>query len=254
MRTLFACLTVALLAGCAAVPRPAREPTALLTAPPYDAWARVLERHVDDRGRVDFAAVARDRADLDRFVAYIYDTGPNNAPRLFPSADHVLAFHLNAYNALAMHKVIERGIPVTLAGMRRVGFFLLGKVLVGGEAITLYEYENTVIRALGDARVHMALNCMSIGCPRLPREPFRAERLDAQLEREARYFFNEPRNVVVDDSAKVVRLSEILRFYRADFLAAAPSLASYVNRYRERTVPDSYRVEFIDYDWTVNRQ
>ena len=151
MKTLLACLTVALLAGCAAVPRPAREPTAALTAPPYDAWARVLERHVDDRGRVDFAAVARDRADLDRFVAYIYDTGPNNAPGLFPSADHVLAFHLNAYNALAMHQVIEWGIPVTLAGMRRVGFFLLGKVRVGGEAITLYDYENTVIRAVGEA-------------------------------------------------------------------------------------------------------
>ena len=55
-------------------------------------------------------------------------------------------------------------------------------------------------------------------------------------------------------AAPDVRLSEILRFYRADFLAAAPSLAAYVNRYRERTVPDSYRVEFIDYDWTVNRQ
>ena len=225
-----------------------------MAAPPYDAWARVLERHVDDRGRVDFAALAQDRADLDRFVAYVYDTGPDNSPWLFPTAAHVLAFHLNAYNALAMHTVIEAGIPVTLAGMRRVGFFLLGKVRVGGEAISLYDYENRVIRALGDARVHMALNCMSISCPRLPREPFRAAALDAQLERESRYFFNEPRNVEVDAAAKVVRLSEILRFYRADFLAATPSLAAYVNRYRERKVPESYRVEFSDFDWTINRQ
>jgi len=52
----------------------------------------------------------------------------------------------------------------------------------------------------------------------------------------------------------VLRLSEILQFYTADFLAVAPSLASYVNRYRVALVPENYEVEFIPYDWTINRQ
>lgn len=246
--------SAALLAGCAAVPRPSVPVDSLAGPPPYEAWARVLERHVDGEGRVDFAGIGRDRADLDRFVAYVYDAGPARAPRFFPTADHVLAFHLNAYNALAMHKVIEGGIPATLAGWRKVGFFLLGKVRVDGAAISLCDYEFGLIRALGDARVHAALNCMSVGCPRLPREPFRAETLQAQLDREARRFFNETRNVEVDETARVVRLSEILRFHRTHFLESAPSLAAYVNRYRDRPVPEGYRVEFIDYDWTINRR
>jgi hypothetical protein len=248
-----ALLVALLFAGCASVPRPAANATAP-TAPLYDAWARVLEKYVDDEGRVNFAGVARDRADLDRFVAYVYDNGPNNHPELFPTPSHVLAFHINAYNALAMHKVVATGIPVTNAGLRKVGFFYLGKVQVGGEPISLYDYENKVIRPLGDPRIHVALNCMSISCPHLPREVFTAEKLEMQLEREAKKFFNEARNVQVDDARKVFKVSEILKFYTEDFLGKAPSLAAYVNRYRDIKVPEHYAVDFIAYDWTINRQ
>ena len=95
---------------------------------------------------------------------------------------------------------------------------------------------------------------MSVSCPRLPREPFAAARLNEQLEREATFFFNESRNVQVDDARRQLRLSEILDFFPADFLASAPSLTAYVNRYRASQVPESYTVVFIPYDWTINRQ
>lgn len=241
------------LIGCAAVPRPNfTEPIA--SDPPYAAWQRVLERHVDDQGRVNFAAVARQRADLDQFVAWVYDNGPNNRPEKFPTKNHILAFHLNAYNALSMHKVIEKEIPQSLAGLRKIGFFFFGNVQVGGESMSLYAYEKDIIRPLGDPRVHVALNCMSVGCPRLPREPFLPERLEEQLEREAKLFFNEARNVQVDDANRTAKYSEILDFYTADFLLKAPSLTAYVNRYRNRPVPENYSVGFVPYDWTINRQ
>ena len=247
------------LTGCASVPRPSSVPTPpsssmASTAPPYEAWARVLEKFVDTEGRVNFVALANDHADLDRMVAYIYDYAPNNQPQLFKNAAEVLAFHINAYNALAMHKVIATGIPETNAGFRKVGFFYLGKVQVGGDPISLYDYENKVIRALGDARIHAALNCMSVSCPRLPREVFTGEKLEAQLDREAKLFFNEVRNVAVDEATKTIKVSEILKFYTEDFLAKAPSLSAYINRYRDVKVPGGYRVIFFDYDWTINRQ
>jgi hypothetical protein len=127
-------------------------------------------------------------------------------------------------------------------------------VQVGARPITLYKYENDVIRKLNDARLHVALNCMSIGCPRLPREAFTAERVNEQLDREARRFYNEERNVKVDDTKRVLYVSEILKFYTKDFLAEAPSLGAYVNKYRDNKVPEDYKVEFIPYDWTINRQ
>jgi hypothetical protein len=245
-----------LFVGCASVPRPASFIAAgaiTAQAPPYDAWGRVLTKHVDDQGRVNFVGLAQDKTDLDQFVAFVYDVAPNSRPDLFPTPAHVLAFHINAYNALAMHKVISTGIPQTLAGLRKVTFFAFGKVQVGGQKISLYEYENKVIRALGDARIHMALNCMSVSCPVLPRQVFLPATVNEQLEREAIRFFNETRNVEVDDQAKLVILSEILKFYPEDFLSKAPSLIAYANLYRTNKIPENYAVQFRPYDWTINR-
>lgn len=253
MKKILSCLLLLGLVGCASVPRPDSVDTPP-APPPYEAWSRVLQQFVDEQGRVNFAALAKSRADLDRMVAYVYDIGPNNQPALFPTKQHVLAYHINAYNALAMHKVIATGIPVTLAGIKKVGFFALGKVQVGGEAISLYEYENKVIRPLGDPRIHFALNCMSVGCPRLPREVFLPATLDAQLERESRLFFAEDRNVRLEVANKTVTLSEIIKFFTVDFLASEPTLIGYVNRYRTIKIPADYKVEFSNYDWTINHQ
>jgi Protein of unknown function, DUF547 len=246
-------LALVMLTGCASLPRPTGGEVAP-GAPPYEAWARVLENHVDDEGRVNFSALALERADLDQFVAYVYAIAPNNHPQLFPTKAHVLAYHINAYNALSMYKVIETGIPATNAGFRKVRFFYLRKVGVGGDAISLYDYENKIIRPLGEPRIHMALNCMSVSCPRLPREVFLPETLEVQLQRETQKFFNEPRNVRTEEARATVHLSQILKFYRADFLASAPSLLAFANRYREQKVPENYRTKFIEYDWTINRQ
>ena len=247
-------LVLVTLSGCASVVRsPGIEaPTGSAAAA---SWARVLAAHVDDQGRVDFTAIARDRTDLDRFVAWIYAVGPNNQPQLFAGRAEVLAYHLNAYNALAMYNVIEAGMPQALSAFsERYDFFYARKLRVGGEEMSLYDYENRVIRVLGEERVHFALNCMAASCPRLPREPFQAAQLEQRLARETRRFFGEARNFSVDDAAKTVRLSEILKFYPDDFLAKAPSLKQYAARHAGRAVPDDFSVNFIPYDWTVNRQ
>jgi hypothetical protein len=252
-RILLVAFFLVVLTGCASVQRPSTDRTSE-GPPPYQAWARVLDKYVDIEGRINFSAIEKDRADLDKFVAYIYDYGPNNRPELFTTPEAILAFHINAYNALAMHKVIETRIPHSLGGLRKVSFFAFGKVQVGGEKISLYNYENKVIRALGDPRIHFALNCMSVSCPRLPKDVFLPETVDAQLDRESIGFFMEARNVEVNLAARTVTLSEILKFYTSDFLAKAKSLVAYVNLYRIDKVPEDFLVTFSNYDWTINRQ
>ncbi len=152
-----------------------------------------------------------------------------------------------------MYNVVQAGLPPEL-GSIKVRFFYRNRLRLGGRAISLYALENSIIRPLGEPRVHFALNCMVRGCPRLPREPFEGARLEAQLEAAARLFFAEERNVRLDPAAKTVHFSEILRFYTKDFLAKAPSLIAYANLYRDDPIPADWRVEFIPYDWTLNSQ
>jgi hypothetical protein len=245
-------LVMAGTAGCAISVPPPRTP-AEGPAAAHEAWARVLAARVDATGRIDFAGIAQEPRDLDLFVSWLAGTSPRSAPGAFSGQDAVLAYYLNAYNALAMYNVIRSGIPPEL-GSIKVRFFYRDRLLLGGEKISLYRLENAVIRPMGEPRVHFALNCMVRGCPRLPQVPFDADRLDAQLDRAARLFFSEPRNVELDTARRVVRFNEILRFYTKDFLEKAPSLVAYANRYRSEPIPADWKVEFIPYDWTLNRQ
>lgn len=242
----------ALLAACA-ITVPAPKSAASGPEAANAAWARVLARFVDERGRIDFEGVAKDPADLDAYVAYVGSVSPKSNPAAFPAREDVLAYYLNAYNALAMYNVLQFGIPAEL-GSIRVRFFYRDRLPMGGRRISLYALENELVRPIGDPRVHFALNCMVRGCPRLPRGPFEAARLDTQLDAAARLFFSEERNVHLDPARKVVRFSEILSFYTKDFLAKEPALIAYANLYRTQKISPDWKVEFIPYDWTLNKQ
>ena len=248
----------ALLAACTTnVPAPRASvsgaPSAATAGEAQAAWGRVLSARVDDLGRIDFQGLARDRADLDLYVAWIADVSPRSAPSAFSSAEARLAYYVNAYNALAMYNVVRDGAPFHLPS-DKVRFFYGDKLLVGGERLSLYDFENEVIRPLGDPRVHFALNCMVKSCPRLPREPFESERLEAQLEAATREFLNDKRGVELFPPRRVARMSMILNWYEKDFLVKAPNLAAYVDRYRPEPIPAGYEIEFIEYDWALNAQ
>ena len=49
------------------------------------------------------------------------------------------------------------------------------------------------------------------------------------------------RNVELLPDKKIVRFSEILRFYTKDFLVEAPSLIAYANRYRLEKLPADWK-------------
>jgi len=247
-----ALLAVSGAAGCA-VQVPPPKAAAIAPADPDRAWAAVLSRFVDGEGRIDFAGVAKDPADLETYVEYLSRVSPGSDPGRFPTRELQMAYLINAYNALAMFNAIRSGMPPDLHAVR-VRFFYRDHFLLGGGYISLYDLENKVIRPLGDPRIHAALNCMAKGCPRLPREPFRAEILDAELQATTQYFFGEERNVRLDPEKKTVRFNQILEFYRDDFLKKAPSLIAFANKYRIQPIPEDWKVEFLPYDWRLNSQ
>ncbi|MEM8497793.1 MAG: DUF547 domain-containing protein [Pseudomonadota bacterium] len=221
------------------------------------AWEDTLARFVDDQGRTDFTSLANDTQNLQLFVSFVNEVSPRSHPDQFPSRNDVLAYHINAYNALAMMGVIERGIPDNFSSFfKRASFFKFRKIIVGGKKTSLYDYENKVIRPLDEPRIHFALNCMVRDCPRLPKEPFYAARLDEQLDAVTREFFSKPIHFRVEASEKSVYVSSILDFYTKDFVPSGKprDLAKYFNAYVEEQVPEHFKVRFIDYDWTVNHQ
>ena len=230
----------------------------------YSDWTAVLEKFVDGRGMVDYPALAKDRAALDRFLAAIEKTSPESEPALFPTPHDRLAYYLNAYNAWVFRGVLARGpetVSVWKGGLiSGYSFFVGMDIVLGGVKTNLKKLEDKTIRArFADPRIHAALNCASRGCPRLPRKAFEPATLDAGLDAAMREFVSETRNV--DADARGVTLSKIFDWFEGDFLAfektqgnADPNLVDYVNRYRaaDAQVPRGLRIRFAEYDKSLN--
>ncbi len=220
-------------------------------------YSQVLQNNVNEKGEVDFLALSKAPQDLERYLSFVA-TLPLAS---LSNKTEKLAHLINTYNALSMYNVVRSGIPATHAGLKKVSFFVLKKHRVGGVDISLYDLENDLIRPIGDPRIHFALNCSARACPTLPRKPFTVQNLDAELDAETKAFFASPLHLRVEPGANRVWVSEILKFYTEDFLPPTQnnsipvdkntSLISYINRYVPRTVPVTYELTFIPYDWTI---
>ena len=242
-------LLALLLSACSTLQKTPTSALNLESGKALEAYQRVLKNFVNKDGEVDFEGLQKEPKDLSDFIFYV-------AKKKFAdlgSPEEALAHHLNAYNALSMYTVLQRGIPKSNSGLSKLFFFRLTKMEIGGEIMSLEAYEKNYIRAMGEDRVHWVLNCMSVSCPRLPQEPFIAEYLEVRLQAATSEFFNSEKNVKVDDKKKEVSVTEILHFFPEDFIPKkAPSVTTYVNLYRNTPVPSDYEVRYIPYDWTIN--
>ncbi len=251
-----------LLAGLLlAAPAGAAEPFA------HADWTALLAAHVDEAGWVDYAGFAGDRAALDGYIGRLAGTSPDSHRDAFPTPQHALAYWINAYNALTVRGVLDRGIDTPSVwgdGLLGTGFFRVDRGVLGGRTLSLQELEDDIVRArFADPRIHAALNCASVSCPRLPREAFAGETLEAVLDAAMREFAAAERNCAVDTARGTVTLSQIFDWFADDFRAFErgagnpdPSVLDYINRYRDPAaqLPPTLRIDYRPYDKRLNRQ
>ena len=179
-----------------------------------------------------------------------------------------LAFLINAYNAFTVELILT-AYP-DLKSIKDLGSLLKSPwkkkffVLLGKER-SLDDIEQGMIRAPGsfdDPRIHMAVNCASIGCPALRDEAYVADKLDAQLENGVvRFLSDHSRNRFNPQSGRL-EISKIFDWYAKDFATRSGSVESWLSAYADRMTDDSRhqqvirekkaRLDYLDYDWTLN--
>lgn len=233
--------------------------TLALPAQTFDhtLWTRVLQQSVNEIGEIDYAKLKANPKELEEYVARLAATSPDSKPALFPTKADELAYWINAYNALCTYGV-AKAYPVK--SVRDLGFlfafFRRADYTLGGKKFSLHVLEQELIRPrYREPRIHFALVCASLSCPKLSREAYTAANLESQLEFQTRQYFAENRNVAVDAKGNRVILAKILDWYAADF---APSALEYAKRHTseaKRKQIESLRnprVSYRDYDWSIN--
>jgi hypothetical protein len=253
--------------GCTRVePVRAQEPVARPATFDHGALTAVLQAYVDARGLVDYARLAADADSV--LTPYLQRLAATDPASL--GDDARLAFWLNAYNAYALHLVVTKYPVESIRDIRPApgpsvpkvnSPFLLDVGEVGGQVRSLDEIEHDIIRARFDEpRIHFALVCAALSCPRLRRTAYTGDRLDAQLDDQARTFLHNPaKNVVPAADGTTIRLSRIFKWFDGDFGGSKDATQRFLAPYFEgdvrRTLQGAgYEVAFRDYDWTLNDQ
>lgn len=219
----------------------------------YSLWAQVLNRYVNAEGLVNYEDLKNNRREFDQFIDQVQNVDVN---QLSPTEQK--AFWINAYNALTVKVILDR-YPVK--SIRHINFGLVwevGRKVAGGKK-SLGNIEHKILRPLGDPRIHFAINCASIGCPKLPNKPFYPEKLDEQLNYEAKRFINDPEKVRLDRDKNILYHSAIFSWFKEDFLAVEEDLKSYILRYineedQEYIRNHSVKLKKAKYDWNLNKQ
>jgi hypothetical protein len=164
-----------------------------------------------------------------------------------------LATYINLYNATVLHAVAERYRPGYSVSEGDFGLFKEPLVRVGGKVISLDELEKKVIvPTFKDPRVHAALVCAARSCPVLRETAYTAQELDEQLDVAMSNWVNDPALNKIDPQAKRMRISEVFKWYAADFGGEA-ALPAYVDRYHQADL-SGYAVEYEPYDWSLNEK
>ncbi|HZP92710.1 MAG TPA: DUF547 domain-containing protein [Burkholderiales bacterium] len=232
-------------------------------------WDALTRKHVawiadGHASRVDYLGFTAERASLEAYLASLSAVSQSEYDDW--TRAQKLAFLINAYNAFTVELILTR-YP-DLKSIRDLGSVLRSPwkrrffTLLGQER-SLDDIEHGMIRAPGafdEPRIHMAVNCASIGCPALRPEAFVAQRLDAQLEDSVvRFLSDRSRNRVRDGSLQV---SKIFDWYGADFRSQAGSVEKWLSRYAQQLADDAAErlavrearlpVRFLEYDWTLN--
>ncbi|HEX8426572.1 DUF547 domain-containing protein [Hymenobacter sp.] len=239
-----AALILVLLFGCLTVK--AAPPTSAEVSASTTAF---LKRFVNKEGEVNYKAIKRDPKQLDALLEEIASFDMKGA-----SQADLYAFYLNAYNMLVIGEIIGN-YPLT--SVREMpGFFDKRTMLVGGEKMTLDELEHNKLRKLyDDPRLHFALVCGTASCPRLSREAYMGKALFTQLNDQTRRVLQDPAFVKVDAEGKTVMLSEIFKWYEADFGTSGKTGVAYVNQFRaDKRVPTWFTMDYYAYDWRLNDQ
>ena len=236
--------------------------SASASSPSFDhtAFDRLLTRHVDQGGLVDYAAFEDEPA----FDEYLSRLASADVEAL--DADARLALWINAYNAWTIELINREDRPESIKDINKtLGFIPTGGAWrvrfaeVAGETWTLDEIEHEVIRERFDEpRIHFALVCAAIGCPPLRAGAYTGGQLDRQLDEQARAFLlDSPGKNRVDAESARVHLSPIFDWYEEDFGDGREDLGRYLAQWFEGDEAEllrsgDFRVDYTDYDWSLN--
>ncbi|HEA29415.1 MAG TPA: DUF547 domain-containing protein [Leeuwenhoekiella sp.] len=212
----------------------------------HSDWDVLLKKHVNRAGLVDYKGFQEDRPALNAYMKKLSDLNPTNDW----SVQELLAYYINLYNVYTVDLILKNYPTKSIQDID--GAFTKAFIPIGKRTLSLGGIESGVLRKMNEPRIHFAINCASISCPKLSRDAYTAARINEQLENAVNGFINSDKNEI---TAKNAKISSIFKFYTKDFITdKTPSLIAYINQFSDTKIDSGAETTFKEYNWSLNEQ
>lgn len=224
----------------------------------HNGFDQLLQKYVDDQGMVNYKGLKADRSKLKSYLSIL----ENNAPQKSWTRDQKLTYWINAYNAYTLDLILEH-YPVK--SIKEIGSTIkipfvstawdVKFIKIDGEEYDLNKIEHGIIRKeFNEPRIHFALVCAAVSCPKLQNRAYTPEKLDEQLTKAAKEFLSTPSKNEFKNSERAT-LSKLFSptWYGGDFKKDG-TLIEYINRYAPTQLSKNAKLDWMDYNWDLNEQ
>jgi hypothetical protein len=208
----------------------------------HGAFDAILKKYVSTSGKVNYKEIKENKADLEAYTKALSDNPPAEKA---PKAER-FAYWINAYNAFTL-KMIADNYPLSSVTKLDGGKpWDVKRITIGGKKYSLNDIENNILRPMGDARIHFAINCAAKSCPPIHNVAFTAANLNSVLESRTKRFINDTKANSLKGSE--LKISKIFDWYGKDF----DKIPEFINRFAITKVKTDAKIGFMDYDWSLN--
>ena len=209
----------------------------------HSRWNTLLQKNVSESGNVNYKAFRENPIELSVYI----DDLTHNTPTEDWTKEDKLVYWINAYNALTVDLIIRNYPTKSIKDIKDPWDQRLWQF--GDKWYNLNDIEHQILRKMDEPRIHLAIVCASVSCPKLQNEAFTALSLEEQLTTATKEFLSDTsRNELSKDNIKI---SKIFKWFKKDFEQNG-SLIDFLNKYSDVTISDSAKKSYKDYNWDLN--
>jgi len=248
----------------------------------HSLWDMVLKKHANYRGTVegittnlvDYRGIAKDPyfdLYLKALATVDLETLLQRAAGSSESNNELLALYINAYNCLCIGHVTKyykasrkkelppsiNAVTKTMKDYRGKDIWDVPAGIIGGKKVSLNDIEHKILRSLWEEpRVHASIVCASLSCPNLRPEAFVAERINAQMNDQAKAWVSDStKGINIDTTTRQVTMSRIFLWFKEDFTTTkSTSPMAFAKQYYQGKEQqwNTDDVEYFPYNWKLN--
>lgn len=209
----------------------------------HNSFDELLKKHVLENGGVNYINFKKDRKILSEYIDELNNNMPNGSWR----KEKKLSYWINAYNAMTIDLILRHYPIKSIKDIKNPWEQRHWKL--GEKWYNLNDIEHKILRKMDEPRIHFAIVCASISCPKLLNKAFTASNLEEQLTKVTKGFLNDSTKNNLSENN--LELSKIFQWFSKDFKQDG-SLIDFLNAYSDITISTKAKKSFKDYNWGLN--